>query len=89
MEVNCDERFYRAEFSPLTFFSEWNEYSLQLQNRNDFQNKNLWDSRVVRHTVSQGCELLHNTDVLEDCDYIFHLHRASSYTSVCNRVGIQ
>ena len=37
MDVNCDERFYRAEFSPLTFFSEWNEYSLQLQNRNDFQ----------------------------------------------------
>lgn len=49
MEVNCDERFYRAEFSPLTFFSEWNEYSLLLQNRNDFQKEIKIEPETVTH----------------------------------------
>ena len=49
MEVNCDERFYRAEFSPLIFFSEWNEYSLLLQNRNDFQKEIKIEPETVTH----------------------------------------
>lgn len=55
MEVNCDERFYRAEFSPLTFFSEWNEYSLQLQNRNDFQK----EIKIEPENVTCLCYRIH------------------------------
>lgn len=51
MEVNCEARFYIANFFPLTFFSKWNEYILLLQNRNDFQKEIKIEPKNATHLL--------------------------------------